>query len=1119
MSALSVLHRLSRIVRDGLGLLLTLAAGALVFLLFTEAGARLALREVEARLDSVRTEQVGGRLWGPLTAGRFVYEDDTVRIEIRELSLDWSLLQALRARLAFSELHAGELQLVVKPRSPDEAPAEPGGMLTRLPLDLAVGDLRVDRFEIVAGEGEPIVLEDVSLAAGWRGERVRIDALQATTPWVGTLDAAGEAHLQPDAVVIDALRVGGFVDASVEGRYGYDTPSDLRLQWTALHWPPAADADPQFASDGGRLHWQGVPDAWQFELEGALAAAGETLQVEAAGSGTLDAVELSRARVDSGYGRVDARASLRYAGLELKADGRVEALEPQHWAPQFEGLIQGDFDVEAMLGADEPELRFDVQLDDSRLQGHTADVEARGRYRGQTLVFERLDARVGRNRLRLSGQVLPELAAEAQVDGRDLAALLPELAGSLRGRVRADGPLQRPRLAGELEASGLYYGTYGSERLQARFDLDPAQRLTLDVRAETVAAGTPIDSVELALRGSAQDHRLTLDARLPQAHLATTLTGALDIAARRWAGQLAAAQIEPRGFPAFALEEAAALSVAEDVVELAPACLKSELARVCTALRPVDGARRVAFRLQDLELAMLEPWLGGLQAEGAIEGRGYVDLGPGGLQDLRLDLDSSRLRLTRAGLPPLVLLPGTVRVVENEQALDLSAELPLERGGLTLAGRLAPGDDFLQRGLEGELRVEVPELTWLHVLNFEMQEARGRLSGRISASGTLSEPRFDGRVEFADASMRLRTPGIRLERIRALVSGSSSGALEIDAEAWSGDGVLRAAGQFDPWRRPFGLNLKIDGQDFQAVRTPDASVWVTPRLDVALAEGALRVDGTVDVPRADITPKRISSGVGPSTDQVIVRRGEDGGADAVGIFADVRLKLGEAVRFEGFGLKTRLSGAIRVIEAPGVPTRARGELQLVGGRYEAYGQELTLETGKLLFTGGALTRPAVQLRATREPREDITVGVLVRGTLDKPEFSLFSTPAMPQERQLSWLVLGRSLDEGGSGSDRELVADAALGLGLAGGEWLAQRLGSRIGFDEITVGAKPGESSQQAQITLGKYLSPRLFISYGVGLFQAGQSFRLQYDIGSGFKLATETGVESGGDLLYTIER
>jgi translocation and assembly module TamB len=128
---------------------------------------------------------------------------------------------------------------------------------------------------------------------------------------------------------------------------------------------------------------------------------------------------------------------------------------------------------------------------------------------------------------------------------------------------------------------------------------------------------------------------------------------------------------------------------------------------------------------------------------------------------------------------------------------------------------------------------------------------------------------------------------------------------------------------------------------------------------------------------------------------------------------------------------------------------------------------------------------------------------------------------MPQERQLSWLVLGRAIDDGGGGSatERELVANAALGLGLAGGEWLAQRLGGRIGFDEISLGAKPGESSDQARLTVGKYLSPKLFISYGVGLFQPGSSFRLQYDIGRGFKLATETGVESGGDLLYTIER
>ena len=73
--------------------------------------------------------------------------------------------------------------------------------------------------------------------------------------------------------------------------------------------------------------------------------------------------------------------------------------------------------------------------------------------------------------------------------------------------------------------------------------------------------------------------------------------------------------------------------------------------------------------------------------------------------------------------------------------------------------------------------------------------------------------------------------------------------------------------------------------------------------------------------------------------------------------------------------------------------------------------------------------------------------------------------------------------------------------------------------DEVTVGAKPGETNDQAMFTVGKYLSPKLFISYGIGLFQQGHTFRIQYDIGHGYKVRTETGVESGGDVLYTFER
>jgi len=137
------------------------------------------------------------------------------------------------------------------------------------------------------------------------------------------------------------------------------------------------------------------------------------------------------------------------------------------------------------------------------------------------------------------------------------------------------------------------------------------------------------------------------------------------------------------------------------------------------------------------------------------------------------------------------------------------------------------------------------------------------------------------------------------------------------------------------------------------------------------------------------------------------------------------------------------------------------------------------------------------------------------------------------------------LGSSASSSDRSAVSQAALSLGLSGGDYFAQKIGKSVGLDLISVGQGPvggsnvaadatsiqgsqaaqnagtstAYTSQAAQLTLGKYLTPKLFISYGVSLFQPGQTFRLLYDIGHGFKLQTESGVASGGDLIYTFER
>jgi translocation and assembly module TamB len=256
----------------------------------------------------------------------------------------------------------------------------------------------------------------------------------------------------------------------------------------------------------------------------------------------------------------------------------------------------------------------------------------------------------------------------------------------------------------------------------------------------------------------------------------------------------------------------------------------------------------------------------------------------------------------------------------------------------------------------------------------------------------------------------------------------------------------------------------------------------------------------------------------------------------------VKLALGEQVSFKGFGLTTQLGGSVTLYEEPLRETSAQGVLILTNGRYKAYGQNLDIENGRLIFDGGPVTKPAVDLYATRRPQSDVTVGVRVRGTLNRPQLSLQSDPPMPREEQLSWLVLGRPLDASSS-SDRSALTQAALSLGLTGGDYFAQRIGKGVGLDTLTIGSSYGNSAvaadagtiqgsqasmnrgayqdqtQAAQLTLGKYLTPKLFVSYGVSLFQQGQTFRLQYDLGRGFKLQSEAGVASGADLIYTFER
>jgi translocation and assembly module TamB len=301
--------------------------------------------------------------------------------------------------------------------------------------------------------------------------------------------------------------------------------------------------------------------------------------------------------------------------------------------------------------------------------------------------------------------------------------------------------------------------------------------------------------------------------------------------------------------------------------------------------------------------------------------------------------------------------------------------------------------------------------------------------------------------------------------------------------------------------------LVSDTRDLRAIASPDVVVRYAARQP-------LQVTGTVTVPSARIDLERLDEGVSASDDVVVLDPADPEDTGTLPLDLDLTLALGEDVQLNGFGLDGTLGGKLRVRARPGREMTASGQLD-VDGRYTAYGQKLTITRGQLVWSGGPVGNPILNIRAEREVGE-VTAGVDIRGRASAPEATVWSDPASSQSEALAYLALGRPLSSASRDESRQLnAASAAL---TAGGSLLASQLGARIGLDDA--GVMESRALGGSVFGVGKYLSPKLYVSYGVSLLGTGQVLTLKYLLRKGFDIEIESStIENRASVNWRKEK
>ncbi|HDS1754772.1 translocation/assembly module TamB domain-containing protein [Pseudomonas sp. M5] len=1034
--------------------------------------------------------QLQGQVHLPAVQGQAWQLALTAKGELQKtLELDATSSGYLNARLtgelqALAEHLPARLQL----RSDAFKPAQ------TLPDTLQLNQLKLD------AEGDLLKGYQLSGSASLPAEQAPIALLLK-----GKVDAKGANVQALDLSASDAQHVK--LQASADWQQGL--VADAQLDWQDFPWLRLypLDAPPDVTLKRFNAQVQYRDGSYQGTFNGDLDGPAGAFTLASPFEGDLGQVRLPQLALTAGQGKAAGSVAVRFADtLAWDVDLQLSALDPAYWLAELPGTLAGPLRSKGEMKGEQ--LTLDAQLDlKGRLRGQPAMLKVQAEGAGQNWTLGALAVQLGDNRINGSGSLQQRLAGRVDLDLPRLGQLWPGLRGQANGRLDVSGTLSAPQGTLTLQGQQLAQEQNRIQRLDLNARLDNAQRGVINLKANGIRLGdTALGTLQANGKGDIRQQALTLGLDGPQLKLDLGLDGQLNKG--DWRGRLASGRVQAGGQD-WQLQAPARLQrLASGQLDFGAHCWRSGQASLCGEDQRLAPEPRLRYHLKQFPLDSLAQWLPKDFAwQGLLNADVNLDIpasGPKGV--VRIDASGGTLRVRDNGrwidFPYQALrLDSTLAPRRIDTRLNFRGE---RLGELSLNARLDPlGKD---KPLSGDFRLAGLDLSVARPFVPMVERLAGQLNGSGRLSGTLLAPKVNGNLmlrggEVSGAELPVSLQDLSLQ---ALIAGEQ---VQLNGGWRSGEaGRGRLSGDLT-WGQALGMNLRLQGQQLPVTVEPYATLEVAPDLSLRLIDDKLAVTGKVLVPKGKITVRELPpSTVKVSDDTVIVGHQTEEGKTPMAMAMDIDVEVGQdKLSFSGFGLTANLLGHVHI----GDNMDTRGELSLADGRYRAYGQRLTIRRARLLFAG-PIDQPYLDIEAIRQV-DDVIAGIRLSGSAEQPTTKVFSEPAMSQEQALSYLVLGRPL--GTSGEDNNMLAEAALGLGLAGSAGITGSLASSLGIDDFQLDTE-GSGNSTSVVASGN-LTEKLSLRYGVGVFEPANTIALRYKLSKKVYLEAASGLASSLDIFY----
>ncbi|MEQ8289833.1 MAG: translocation/assembly module TamB domain-containing protein [Gammaproteobacteria bacterium] len=725
------------------------------------------------------------------------------------------------------------------------------------------------------------------------------------------------------------------------------------------------------------------------------------------------------------------------------------------------------------------------------------------------------------------------LTGNIVIDLEDLASFSNELAGSVKGDITLGGTRLTPGLNAELTGSNLYYDNWRIGQLMAAFNIDlvAGHESKLRLNISTLQyADTVIDNVEISGGGLTENHQLSITASGEQLQLQAQLEAALR--QQRWTGVVSDIMLNSRGYGEWHLAQPLNYywQVDSSAFAVNESCFNSASSSLC--LQAVGdehqqvNAQIVLERLPLNYVNQLLPTTLSLQGQ---TGGKLVYTGDSNDWLAKLDLSASDARLG-IGFADEVELVDLSRATVAAEFGNTSRKVALALVApsyfdLDMSAQIASAMDA---PLAADLKLRLPDIRWLEKVEPALTGTNGEFDLVLNAFGSMQQPRVKGAFLLKNGGISVLPLGLHIDTFKGDIRSSDNNNLVLfDTLLESRGEKLQAKGDVKlDMDAGYPYRFSINGEHFPLVRTADLSMDISPELSLSGDMSLHKVRGQIWIPLLDLRVSTLpESAVSISPDVIIVQSREAGAIhvqEANGnnefvknqLDIDVGVLLEPEIHLSAFGLDTRLKGDIRISKPQGVAQpRAQGQVTVTEGRYKAYGQNLQIEEGRILFAG-PIDNPALNVRAFR-PELEVKAGVNVTGSIRQPKLTLYSEPLQTEADTLSYIITGRPLGAA-SGGEASLIAKAALSLGAQESSMLTGQIAEMFNLDEFSVAA--GDTVESTSLNASKKITRDLTFKTAFNPFDQFWSFLLNYKLTENWSVQSETGLRQGADIIYSIE-